>query len=223
MNEYSLHSEIKRIYSLPGDHFEVKLDNYVVDILRGKLVIEVQTKNFSALKEKLQKLTEKHQVMLVYPLPEKKWITYITKDNAVVNKRKSPKKGRLTDLFRELVMIPKMMGDENFSLEVLFIDEEEVRCDDGKGSWRRRGVSIKERRLLLVNDRILFQNKTDYLKMLPDTLNQVFTNRKLAKLSKIPVRTARQITYCLRKSNIIRIAAKNGRELRFQKVDNIPT
>jgi hypothetical protein len=217
MNEYSLHSEIRRIYSLPGDNFEAKVDNYIVDILRGQLVVEVQTKNFSALKEKLQTLTEKHQVRLVYPLPEEKWITYITKDNTVVNKRKSPKKGRLTDLFRELVMIPQMVGDENFSLEVLFIDEEEVRCDDGKGSWRRRGASIKDRRLLQVKGRILFQNKTDYLKMLPDGLNQVFTNRELAKLAKLPVGTARQITYCLRKSNIIQVAGKNGRELIFRK------
>ena len=218
MNEYALHSEIKRIYSLPGDRFEVKLDDYIVDILRGQLLIEVQTKNFSALKEKLQTLTEKHQVRLVYPLPEKKWITYITKDNAVLNKRKSPRKGRLTDLFRELVMIPDMISEENFSLEVLFIDEEEVRCDDGKGSWRRRGVSIKERKLLKVNDRILFQTKADYLKILPEGLNSVFTNRELAKLAKISARTARQITYCLRKTGVIQLAGKNGRELVFQKI-----
>jgi hypothetical protein len=92
MNEFSLHSEIKKVYSLPGDQFEVKLDNYIVDILRGNLVIEVQTKNFSALKEKLQVLIEKHLVRLVYPLPEKKWITHVTKDQIVLNTRKSPKK-----------------------------------------------------------------------------------------------------------------------------------
>ena len=216
MNEYSLHSEIKKAYSLSGDKFEVKLDNYIVDILRENLVIEVQTKNFSALKEKLQVLTEKHQVRLVYPLPENKWITYVTKDHIVLNKRKSPRKGKLTDLFRELVMIPHMIGDENFSLEVLLIDEEEVRCNDGKGSWRRRGVSIKERNLLKVNERILFQTKADYLKILPDGLNGVFTNRELAKLAKISVRTARQITYCLRKSGVIGLAEKKRRELIFQ-------
>lgn len=218
MNECSLHSEIKKVYSLPGDQFEVKLGNYIVDILRQNLVIEVQTKNFSALKEKLQKLTEKHHVRLVYPLPEKKWITHVTKDHLVLNTRKSPKKGRLTDLFRELVMIPQMIGEENFSLEVLLIDEEEVRCDDGKGSWRRRGVSIKERKLLKVNDRILFQTKAEYLKILPEGLNEVFSNRELAKLAKISVRTARQITYCLTKSEVIRLAGKNGRELAFQKI-----
>jgi hypothetical protein len=218
MNEFSLHSEIKKVYSLPGDQFEIKLGNYIVDILRGNLVIEVQTKNFSALKEKLQVLTEKHKVRLVYPLPEKKWITHVTKDHIVLNTRKSPRKGKLTDLFRELVMIPHMIGEENFSLEVLLIDEEEIRCDDGKGSWRRRGVSIKERKLLKVNDRILFQTKTDYLKILPEDLNEVFTNKELSKLTKISARTARQITYCLRNSSVIRLAGKKGRELLFQKI-----
>ena len=218
MNEVSLHSEIKKAYSLPGDQFEVRLDNYIVDILRGNLAIEVQTKNFSALKEKLQTLTKKYQVRLVYPLTEKKWITHVTKDQTVLDKRKSPRKGRLTDLFGELVMIPHMIGVENFSLEILFIDEEEVRCDDGKGSWRRKGVSIKERKLLKVNDRMLFQNRADYLKILPESLNGVFTNRELAKLAKMPVRTARQITYCLRKGGVIRLAGKKGREIGFQKI-----
>jgi hypothetical protein len=221
MNERSLHSEIKKVYSLPGDQFEVKLDNYIVDILRGQLIIEVQTKNFSALKEKLQTLIAKHQVRLVYPLAEKKWITTCTKENIIINKRRSPKKGRLTDLFRELVMISHIVGNENFSLEVLLIDEEEVRCNDGKGSWRRRGVSIKERRLLQVNSRILFQNKADYLAILPINLNQVFTNKELSKLAKIPIRTARQITYCLRKSEAIMLAPKKGRELTFQFVPKI--
>jgi hypothetical protein len=218
MNEYSLHSEIKKAYSLPGDQFEVKLGNYIVDILRQQLVIEVQTKNFSALKEKLQVLTEKHQVRLVYPLPEKKWITHVTKNYIILNTRKSPKKGKLTDLFRELVTIPHMIGVANFSLEVLLIDEEEVRCDDGRGSWRRKGVSTIDKKLLKVNDRILFQTKTDYLKILPEDLKEEFTNKELAKLAKIPVRTARQITYCLRKSGVVRLAGKNGRQLVFQKV-----
>ena len=218
MNECSLHSEIKQVYSLSGDQFEVKLGNYIVDILRGNLVIEVQTKNFSALKEKLQVLTENHRVRLVYPLVEKKWITHVTKDHTVLNKRKSPRKGRLTDLFGELVMIPHMIGEENFSLEVLLIDEEEVRCDDGKGSWRRRGFSIIDRKLLKVNDRILFQTKADYIKILPQGLNEMFTNRELAKLAKISLRSVRQITYCLKKGGVIRLAGKKGRELVFHKV-----
>jgi hypothetical protein len=218
MNEFSLHSEIKKAVSLSGDRFEVKLDNYIVDILRENLAIEVQTKNFSALKEKLRVLTKKHRVRVVYPLVENKWITYVSKDDVVLNNLKSPRKGRLTDVFGELVMIPDMIGEENFSLEVLLIDMEEVRCADGRGSWRRRGVSIREKRLLKVNSRVLFQNRADYLKILPDSLNDVFTNRELAKLARISVGIARQITYCLRKSGVVRLVDVKGRELAFQTV-----
>ncbi len=75
-----------------------------------------------------------------------------------------------------------------------------------------------ERKLLKVNDRILFQTKADYLKILPEGLNEVFTNNELAKLAKVSVRTARQITYCLRKSGLIQVTGKNRKELVFQKV-----
>jgi hypothetical protein len=218
MTEHSLHLAIKTAISLPGDQFEVKQGNYIIDILRGNMAIEVQTKNFSALKEKLQTLTEKQPVRLVYPLPERKTITYITQTSQVIEKRKSPKKGVLTDVFRELVMIPTLLGKENFSFEILFIDEEEVRCADGKGSWRRKGVSIIERRLLNINSRVLFQNREDFLKLLPDELNPVFTNAELAKQTKIPVRAARQLTYCLRKSGLIQVAGKKGKALTFQKL-----
>ena len=218
MNEFSLHSEIKKAYSLPGDQFEVKLNNYIIDLLRANLLIEVQTANFSARKEKLQVLLEKHPVRLVYPLPQKKWITHVTKYQLFLNTRKSPKKGKLTDVFGELVMIPHMIGVENFSLEVLLIDEEEIRCDNGKGSCRRRGISIKDRKLLRINDRVLFQTKADYLKILPQNLNEVFTNKELAKLAKISPMTSRQITYCLKKSGFVRLIGKKGREMIFQKV-----
>jgi hypothetical protein len=217
MTEHSLHQEIKTYLAIPGDRFEIPLGNYIIDILRDNLLIEIQTKNFSALKEKLQTLTKTHKVRLVYPLPEHKMITCTAKDNTVIYKRKSPRKGSLFDVFRELVMIPEVIGEENFSLEILFVDEEEVRCADGKGSWRRRGVSIKERRLLDVNSRVLFKNKADFLKLLPESLNEAFTNNELALQAKISSRVARQITYCYRKSGFIQVTGKRGNAFVFQK------
>lgn len=218
MNEYSLHSEIKNYYAVFGDQFEVKLGSYVIDIARENLLIEVQTKNFSAIKEKLMVLTQKHKVRIVYPLVEKKWITYISKDNKVIKKRRSPRKGRLADVFYELVSIPNFIGNQNFSLELLFIEEEEVRCLDGKGSWRRRGASVKDRRLLRVNSQVILQCKTDYLQVLPEDLDKNFTNKELAKRANISLRNAQKITYCLRKSGALKITEKKGRALSFQKL-----
>jgi hypothetical protein len=217
MKEHALHSQVKTLYALHGDQCEARVGRYIVDILRGDTIIEVQTKNFSALKEKIRILTIKHPVKVVYPLPQTKWITYVDNNNLVTSHRKSPRRGRLIDVVHELVMIPEMIRQENFSLEVLLIDEEEVRCADGRGSWRRRGVSIKERKLLRVTDRVLLKSKADYLRLLPNGLSEIFTNKELAKQGRISIRTAREITYCLRKSQIVKVVGKKGGAFLFKK------
>lgn len=217
MNEHSLHADIKKWYSLPGDHMETKVDEFIVDIVRGSLLIEVQTGNFFALKEKLTSLLDTHRVRLVHPIPERKYLVQINTSGEVIRRRKSPKKGKLVDLFSELVSIPSLIRADNFSIEVLMIEEEETRCNDGKGSWRRRGVSIRDKKLLCVTDRVLFRNAKDFLRFLPRDLNVRFTNKKLARKAGISLSLARKITYCLRKMGIISKTGKRGKALEFQR------
>ena len=216
MTEYSLHSEIKDWYMVSGDELEVKVEGFIVDIVRGKLLIEIQTGNFSVAKKKLIKLLLNNQVRLVYPIAKQKWIVYMSRSGEFVRRRKSPKKGKLTDLFYELVHTPSLIKDRNFSLEVLLIEEEEVRCNDGKGSWRRRGVSVKDRKLLNVFDSIVFEDSRDFLEFLPKELDGYFTNKVLALKLGISIRLAQKITYCLRKMGVISIADKKSNELIFQ-------
>ncbi len=196
----------------------MKISQYVADIVRGDLIVEIQTMNFSAIKKKLENLVQKHKVRLVYPIVERKCIIHIDKSGEVVSRRKSSRKGNLTDLFRELIRVPELIKEDNFSLEVLLIDEEEIRIDDGKGSWRRRGASVKDRKLIGVNTRILFENSIDFLKLLPEELPETFTNKELANSKEVSVRTAQQITYCFRRSGMIRVIEKRGKELVFQKI-----
>jgi len=216
MTEYSLHSEIKDWYKVPGDELEVKVEDFIIDILRDKLLIEIQTGNFSAIKKKLTKLLFKNQVRLVYPIAKLKWIVHVSKSGEFIQRRKSPKKGKLTDLFYELVHTPSLMKERNFSFEVLLIEEEELRVNDGMGSWRRRGVSVKDRKLLNVFDRIVFEDNRDFLEFLPEELDGYFTNKVLALKLGISVRLAQKITYCLRKMGVISIAGKKSNELLFQ-------
>jgi hypothetical protein len=216
MNEHSLHSEIKNWYSLPGDRVEVKIDDFIVDIVRHVLLIEIQTRNFSAIKMKLTRLLENHEIRLVYPIPQLKWIVHVTKSGEIIRRRKSPRKGRLVDLFYELVHTPNLVKEENFSLEVLMIEEEELRCNDGKGSWRRKGISVKDRRLMNVNSKILFKNEKDFLRFLPNSLIDPFTNKEFAQQSGVSINLARRITYCLRKMGALILTGKKGKELIFK-------
>ena len=215
MTEYSLHSAIKHWYSLPNDEIEVNIGGFVVDITRGNLLIEIQTKNFSAIKKKVEKMAKGHSVRLVYPIAKQKWIVHITPSGEILSRRKSPKRGRLVDLFNELVHLPDMINSKNFSLEVLLIKEEEIRCDDGRGSWKRRGVSIRNRKLIDVVERVLFRDEKDFLRFLPSELFEPFTNRDLSRSIGVSINLARKITYCLRKMDVIAEDGKRGRELLF--------
>jgi hypothetical protein len=200
-----------------GDELEVKVDDFIIDVLRGKLLIEIQTGNFSAIKNKLTKLLRNNnQVRLVYPIAQLKWIVHETGSGEFVRRRKSPKKGKVTELFYELVHAPSLIRDKNFSLEVLLIEEEEIRCSDGRGSWRRRGVSTKDRKLLKVFDRIVFEDSRDFLEFIPEELDGYFTNKVLALKLGVSVRLAQKITYCLRKMGTIYVAGKKRKQLLFK-------
>ena len=216
MTEYSLHSELKDWYMASGDELEVTVEDFRVDILRGKLLIEIQTGNFSAIKQKLIKLLLNNKVRLVYPIAKSKWIVHVYRLGEFVRRRKSPKKGELIDLFHELVHAPCLIKDKNFSLEILLIEEEEVRCSDDGGSWRRRGGSVKDRKLVNVFDRIVFRDSRDYMELLQKELHGYFTNKALALKLGISIKLSRKITYCLRKMGAISVVDKKSNELLFQ-------
>src|ERR1051325_7640816 len=157
LNEKPLHASLKQWYARPGDRFEVPVDGFVIDIVRDDLLIEIQTRNFSSIKSKLNKLSRSHHVRLIYPIVQEKWIVRLANGgHSGTVRRKSPKRGRMEDLFWELVSIPQLLANPNFSLEVLMIREEEVRRYEGKRRWRRKGWVIEGRRLVDVVDRRVF-------------------------------------------------------------------
>ena len=216
-NEKSLHSSIKQWYAVPGDRLEVKVDKYIIDLVREDSLIEIQTRNFSAIGNKLRALVLYNKVTLVHPIAIEKYIVIVEGSNNIISRRKSPKKGKLVDLFNELIRIPDLIDEENFVLEILMTKEEEIRCKDGKGSWRRKGISIVDRKLVEVVEKVTFREGKDFLRFLPEDLPENFTNKELAKTLKITVYKARKVTYCLRKMKLIKEVGKSRNELIFEK------
>ena len=74
LNEKPLHAALKRQYAESNDLFEVLVDGFVIDIVRGDLLVEIQTQSFAAVKQKLTSLVAQHPVRLVYPIAHEKWI-----------------------------------------------------------------------------------------------------------------------------------------------------
>lgn len=223
--ERSLHAAIKEWYAQPGDEFEVGVDGYVIDLVRPagpdgrKLLIEIQTRNFTAIGPKLQALVAKYPVRLVYPIPRSKTIIRITDDGEVCGSRRSPKTGTALDLFNELIRIPKLINEPNFSIEVLLIREEEIRRADGRGSWRRKGVSIADRRLVAVEERLLFKERDDFRGFLPPELPAPFSNKEYAGCCRCSIYQARKLTYSLKQMGLLRQVGKRGNQLLYAVFD----
>lgn len=216
LNESTLHLQIKDWYSRPQDRFEVKLEGSVIDIVRGDLLIEIQTSNFAAIRKKLSKLIDNYKIKMIYPIPQIKWIVRVSGQGKILSRRKSSKRGKLLDVFDELLRIPELINHPNFSLEVLMVEMEEIRLADGKGSWRRRGVSILDRRLVRVVESRTFSRNQDFLSFLPDDLNTPFTNKALSETMGVSLSRATQITYTLRKMKVLETVGKDGKALLFE-------
>ena len=211
MVENSLHEGVKRWYAKPGDLIEENLEGYLIDIVRGEQLIEIQTSNFSAIKKKLAKLIRHHRVRLVHPVSQRKWIVRIDTNKETVSRRRSPRRGRVEDVFLELVYMPDLMKEPRFSLEVLLVHSEEVLVDDGRGSWRRRGWSIHDRRLLKVMESHVFTEPRDFLGLLPESLSPEFTTRQLSEALGLRLNIAQKMVYALRHMETIEAIGKRGR------------
>lgn len=209
LNEKPLHASLKQWYARPGDRFEVPVDGFVIDIVRDDLLIEIQTRNFSSIKSKLNDLARRHRVRLVHPIVQEKWIVRSANGKGAT-RRKSPKKGRMEDLFQELVSIPQLLLNPNFSLEVLMIRGEEVRRYNETQRRVRRRWLIEGRRLLDVMEQRSFGQSADWLRFLPDGLES-FTTSDLATRMNTGRDLAQKMAYCLREARMIELIGKRGR------------
>ena len=211
LNEKPLHAALKAWYARPGDRLEVPVDGFVIDVVQGDLLVEIQTGNFSAIKSKLRQLTETHPLRLVYPVAREKWLLKRKDGSQRMTRRKSPQRGRVTDVFWELVSFPRLLLHPNFSLEVVLIQEEEVRRYTGRRRWRRGGWVTEERRLIKVVERHPFESAADVGALLPGDLAAPFTTADLAKRMEIRLKLAQKMAYCLRRMGAIRQVGKRGR------------
>lgn len=223
LREKPLHASLKDWYAKPGDDVEVPVDGFIIDIVRQDLLIEIQTGGFSSMKSKLKELLcSGRSVRIVYPIPENKWIVKVDDDGTILSRRRSPKHGSLTDIFSELVSFPTLLTRSDLEVDVLLTHEEEYRLRTPGKSWRRKGWSVMERRLVEVTGSHLLTSGSDICGLLPVGLPGVFTTGDLAKALERPRRAAQQMAYCLRETGLIETVGKQGNAFEYRVNQTCP-
>jgi hypothetical protein len=194
------------------------VDGFVVDVVREGELVEIQTASFSSAARKLRRLVLDHRIALVHPIAAERWLLRVDGDGAVVDRRRSPKRGRPMDLFEELVAFPELVAHPNFRLELPMIIEEEIRgpIPDGARYRYPRQWWRLDRRLLEIVETIRIDTPADLLELLPDGLPSPFTTADIVAASRRSKRLAMRSTYCLSKAGAIRPIGRSGRLLTYE-------
>lgn len=177
----------------------------------GDRIIEIHTGGFGPIKRKLSILLDVHSVTLVHPVACERWIVKLPSTTMGPEaRRKSPKRGRIEDVFEKLVSIPDLLAHQRFELA---IQEEEVRAFDRRRGKQRQGWVVVERRLLQILNRLVIKKPADLLKMIPGELPERFSTSDIAEALGRPRWLAQKVAYCLRESGAVSVAGKDGNSI----------
>lgn len=219
LQEKILHAIVKRVYQKDNQNHEIKLNGYVVDIFADNKVIEIQTRQFNKLRNKLTKLLPEYPVTIVYPIPYTKYLSWIDPLTGESTKqRKSPKQGTLYDSVYELYKIKMFLTHPGLSIHLVFIDMLEYRLLNGwsddkkKGSWRNDRIPLQYRHTIEISKQL------DYLQFLPLELNETFTSKEFMKISKTSKRITQVTLNILQSNKLIEVIGKQGRLNLYQKI-----
>lgn len=193
------------------------MDGFVIDLVRDDLLIEIQTRGFSSMKRKLPALLDAgRRLRIVHPIAVDRWIVRLEADGTILGRRCSPKHGDVVDVFNELVSFPSLLVNPLLEVEVVLTKEDEYRVHTPGRSWRRKGWSVLERRLVDVVDTVPLKGPNDLLSLLPTDLPDAFTTADLATSLQRPRRVAQQMAYCLKHAGVIDAIGRQGNTIMYR-------
>jgi len=216
--ESSLHRSLKFRYSGSDGVTEAMAGDYVCDgqTSEGEL-IEVQTGSLGPLKEKVKELTRTAKVRIIHPIIAQKHIELFNDAGSLLRRRKSPRKGSAWDFFDAIVYAPELPLLKNLTIELALIEVTEKRIDDGKGSWRRKGVRIADRFLNAWHGSVTLKKTGDYKQFIPFRKKETFTVREFGEKAGISVNLARKALYVLTKIDLVERIGKKGRAFLYKR------
>jgi hypothetical protein len=209
-----LHETLKRLYSDEGG-MECAVGDFFVDGRRGDQLVEVQTRNLAGLRPKvLRLLADGHRVLVVHPVALEKTIVRLARSGgAVLGRRRSPKRGRWTEAFAELVYLKEALAHPALEVQVVLTREEERRLPPG----RRGRVRLDDRRLEEVLGVRIFQGPADWRRILPEGLPGRFGSAALARAMGEPRSRAQAVLYVLAAAGAVRRVARSRGGVMYER------
>lgn len=218
--ETGLHAALKLHYAGDDGELEVRVGPYWIDVRRNAQLIEIQTGNFSSVRHKLASLLVDHDVLLVHPIASERHLLWLDDQDKVTKRRKSPTRGRIEDIFDQLVAFPQLVDHPRFTVRVVMTCEELLRVRTKRRKRFDRGWKSVDRKLVRIVSEHSFFSRSDFAALLPAELPTIFTVREVAEFARLPQRTAQRMVYCLRRMAVIDVVGKQGRALAYARCES---
>lgn len=217
--ETSLHRELKSLYADAKARFEVRVGRYRIDVVSDGRLIEIQHGPLAAIRAKARRLLDDHELLIVKPIVVGRLLVKRSaKGGEVTGRRRSPKRGRLLDLFDELVHFTDVFPHPRLTLEAVLVEIEEWRYP-GHGRRRRRRDNdhqVEDQRLLSIVRRHRLRTASELADLIPSGLPGTFHTGHLAEALGAPRWIAQRIAYCLRETGATRQVGRQGNTRLYQ-------
>jgi len=177
LNESQLHKALKTFYAVQfSAQEEVKVERWYCDLVcPDGGIVEIQTKNVGALKEKIAGLLKSgRRVTVVHPIIKEKIIETYSEDGTLASRRKSPKKESLWSELREFTALTEILLQKKFSLLLPEITMAEKRIQSPEARQAKNGRrrykkawQKTDKALLTIGATYKLNGKKDWLGLLP--------------------------------------------------------
>lgn len=220
LSEKTIHAILKNFYAPDEDMHEIPIDNYVADIYTGLEIIEIQTRQFNKMRDKLTAFLPEYPVTIVHPIPREKWLIWIDEESGEMSaKRKSPVKGTAYQAFDELYKIKMFLKDPNLKLKLVLMDMEEYRLLNGWSKDKKKGSTRYDRIPLGIVEEVEIECLKDYMQFIPYDLEEPFTVKKFAKAAHIKQKCAQVVVNILYHVEVIERVGKEGNAWLYKVVE----
>lgn len=217
LSEKSVHAIFKHYYEPEEDKQEIPIGRYVADIFTGSEILEIQTRQFNKMRDKLSAFLPEYPVTIIYPIPREKWLIWIDEESGELSKRrKSPKKGNAYLAFMELYKIKIFLRDPNLRLKLVLTDMEEYRLLNGWSNDRKKGSTRYDRIPIRLVEEVEVERVEDYMQFVPYEIIEPFTTKDFAAAAHIPASLAGIVLNLLHYVGTVKRIGKKGRAYLYE-------
>lgn len=217
LSEKTVHAVLKNYYEPDEDRQEIPIENFVADIYSDGQIIEIQTRQFNRMREKLSAFLPLYPVTIVYPIPREKWLIWIDEESGELStRRKSPKKGTPYMAFAELYKIKMYLKDPNLKLRLVLVDMEEYRLLNGWSHDKKKGSTRYDRIPIRLVEEVEIEQPKDYMQFIPYELEEPFTVKDFAAVVHIPTSLSGTVLNLLYYMGVVSRVGKKGNAFLYQ-------